>query len=637
MRQIVVISLLAACGSPGPGQYELIASETREACAEHNEQKMALFGDLHVHTALSFDAWTESVRAGPEEAYGFARGAEIKLPPLDEAGEGTRRLKLPAALDFAAVTDHAEFFGEVQTCLDPDATGYDSADCATYRMGNNLSTVAMGMILAESVPVHPAFCDAACLARATSVWSRIKEATEAAYDRSSACRFTSLHGYEYTAATGVSNLHRNVIFRNAEVPVPISYLDQPEPQGLWRELAEGCNDSGSGCEALIIPHNSNLSNGKMFLVEHPQGSSPETQAELDRLRQRMERSMEIFQHKGDMECMNGIGSILGAEDEFCDFEKAMPPDSEDCGEGVGQFGMTGGGCTAGRDYLRGALVEGMKQAEISGVNPLKLGVIASTDTHNASPGHVSERAWKGHTGRVEWSPEARLGGEESLTTSAWRSTGGGLVGVWAYENSRDAVFEALQRRESWGTSGPRISLRFFGGWDLSETGCDDPDMVQSAYEQGVPMGLDLPAPGWFDDKPRFLLSALRAPDLDGEDPVPLDRLQIIKLWIDESGSAQQKVIDVASSGGDFSTDPASCESRGRGADSLCGFFEDSAFKPEQRAVYYARVLEHERCRWSQQDCLRLPEDERPEACVSEEVPKLIRERAWSSPIWWEGP
>ncbi|MBM66494.1 MAG: hypothetical protein CMH55_09700 [Myxococcales bacterium] len=636
MKRLLLALFFGGCAQP-LGQYDLVYSETRAVCAERSEEKIALFGDLHVHTALSFDAWTEHVRKGPEDAYAFAQGASITLPPLDENGEGTRQLQLPAPLDFAAVTDHAEFFGEVQTCLDPAATGYETADCATYRQGTNLSTMTLGMILAEVVPAHPAFCDAACLARSTSVWDRIQAATEAAYDRSSACRFTSFHGYEYTAATGVSNLHRNVIFRNGTTPSPITYLDEPEPEGLWRALKTQCNEGIEGCEALVIPHNSNLSNGKMFRVEHPEGLSTTARAQANQLRQDMERSMEIFQHKGDMECMTGLGSILGAVDEQCGFEKALPQDSEDCGDGTGQFGMTGGGCTSVRDYLRGALIEGMQEAERSGVNPFKLGVIASTDTHNASPGHVSEKAWKGHTGRVEWSPEARLGGDESLTTSAWRSTGGGLVGVWAYENSRDAIFEALHRRESWGTSGPRISLRFFGGWDLPTDLCDDPDLVKTAYAQGVPMGMDLPAPGWLDGKPRFVVSALRAPDLEGEDPAPLERIQLVKLWIDGDGQAHQSVIDLAESGGDYRTDAETCEAQGRGADSLCGTFEDLDFEPSQRAVYYARILEHPRCRWSQQDCRRLAADARPEACHDPEVPKLIQERAWSSPIWWSSP
>ena len=292
--------------------------------------------------------------------------------------------------------------------------------------------------------------------------------------------------------------------------------------------------------------------------------------------------MEIFQHKGSMECMNAFRSTLGAEDEYCNFEKALPPESEDCGEGVGQFGITGGGCTTARDFLRGALIEGLHEQRRTGVNPFKLGVIASTDTHNATPGHVSEKAWKGHTGRVEWSPEARLGGHESLTTSPWRSSGGGLVGVWAYENSRDAIFEALHRRESWGTSGPRMSLRFFAGWDLAADLCGDPDLVESAYAHGVPMGMDLPQPGWLDGKPRFLVSALRAPDLDGEDPVPLERIQLVKLWVDAQGQAQQKIINLAESGGDYRTDPETCEAQGRGADSLCGLYEDVDFAPRNR-------------------------------------------------------
>ncbi len=636
MTRLICTCLLAAslvaCNDSAPAPEPWI--DAREPCADHNPLRNVYFGDLHVHTSNSFDASINDVRNTPEDAYRFARGEPVTLPPLSRDGEGTQTVRLDRPLDFAAVTDHAEYLAEVHVCTNPGNAAYDSDLCQGLRAGTTEALVQFGIGLSRSDPKRfDEICGADgidCLALAGEVWARQIAATEAAYDRTDACEFTAFIGYEWSAARQLSNLHRNIIFRSSQVPtIPISHYEEPEAAGLWARLRNDCIDDLKGCDVLSIPHNSNWSNGNLFNPQY--GDSPEDAAAAQ-LQSRMEPLMEVFQHKGDSECQNGVSGILGAPDEFCNFEKLRREPFDDCGDGVGGQGMVNGGCLSRRDFVRGALLRGIEQAEQIGINPLKLGIMASTDTHNGTPGMVKESGYPGHFGRREQDALARLTGS---VPAGPRNSPGGLIAVWAEENSREALFDAMKRREVYGTSGPRMVVRLFGGWNYADDLCKSPDLLKRAYAGGVPMGADLlPRPPSHDD-PKFIVSALKDPGTNDQPGTPLQRVQIIKGWLDSQGNQHIEVFDVAGEDTGASVDLDTCAPQGLGADSLCTVWQDPNFNPDESAFYYARVLENPVCRWSTRDCQSLAEDERPDVCDDPEMPKTIQERAWTSPIWYE--
>jgi hypothetical protein len=637
---VLSVSLLAtvgfaACAQPEPELPPVVYVEPRDPCSAHSPLRRAFFGDLHVHTGLSFDAYAFDVRVTPEEAYRFARGQEIALPPLDGKGEGTRRVRLGRALDFAAVTDHSEFLGEVQTCITPSAKGYGSATCQRYRQGGGQAISNLGFKLAiDDKQRFEDVCPpdgSGCAELLFATWQRLQAAAQGAYDKSSSCGFTSFVAYEYSGAPGLSTLHRNVIFRSDRVPLPVTHYEEPTPQGLWQALDGACRQARTGCDVLAIPHNSNESNGKMFRIEYPEGASLEEQKRLAQQRQSFEPVFEIYQHKGDSECKNGLSGVLGAPDEFCGFEKTLRKNVADCGEGTGTGGTARTGCQSRRDFVRYALLDGLREQQRIGVNPIPLGLIASTDTHNGSPGYVEESAFMGHRGLDDDTPEKLLG-SGGLTIGGMEFSPGGLVGVWAEENSRPALFDGLKRRETFGTSGPRITVRFFGGFDLPPDLCSDPALVEKGYQKGVPMGGTLTAGS--QSAPRFVVQAFRDPG-DGRKPgTPLQVVQIIKGTL-VAGSAQTKVFDVAGNRNNgAAVDVATCTLVGDGADSLCGTFTDPEFDKSQPAFYYVRVLENPSCRWNTQLCNALPAASRPAPCSDPEAPKTVQERAWASPIYY---
>ena len=533
---VTFVALIACCcwgcrNAPSPasdlGDTGDPPIDVREPCTEHNPLRNAYFGDLHIHTALSFDAWIWDLRTTPQDAYDFAKGEPITLPPLDENGEGTRTIRLERPLDFAVVTDHAEYLAEVQACTTEASPAYDTLDCLIFRQGNFLSTVIIAIQLSSVEPKRSRdICGpkgADCPALAESVWKRIQEAAEDAYDRSSECSFTTFVGYEYTGAPRISNMHRNVIFRNHKVPVrPISYIEQPALPGFWEELKRACLEDTNGCDVLAIPHNSNESSGNAFYVEAPGTGGLEEQRALASMRAEMEPLVEIFQHKGDSECRNGMYGITGQPDELCNFEKLRKPDAPDCMDGWGIGGQMRVGCVSRFNFIRFVLLEGLKEEERIGVNPYRLGIIASTDTHNASPGSVVEDGFVGHSATEDDTLEKRLAPDQVIHNP------GGLAGVWAEENARDAIFDALKRRETFGTSGPRMVVRFFGGWGYPGTLCSSSDFVKIGYETGVPMGGDLPAQPEGKSAPTFAVWAMREPDLGSRRGTPLQWIQIVK-------------------------------------------------------------------------------------------------------------
>jgi hydrogenase/urease accessory protein HupE len=620
----------AGCSKDTPATFE----ETRQPCAHHNPLKNAYFGDLHVHTSYSFDAYALDTRNTPADAYRFARGEAVSLPPLDADGKSTQSARLARALDFTAVTDHSEFLAEVETCVTPGSFAYDAQTCKNYRAG---SFLPFGVTLTDLYPSRiEDICGldgTACRDLALQVWERMKQAAEDVYDRTASCSFTSFIAYEYTAVPFLSNMHRNVIFKNERVPFPISYYEEHTPQALWKELKATCIDAGTGCDVLAIPHNSNLSNGNLFAIEKPEEGT--TEAEQAALRAELEPLVEIYQHKGDSECSNGLQGPLGIPDELCDFEKLQPAPAHDCAEegssAVG--GQAGRGCVSQRDFVRSALLLGLQEEERLGVNPYQMGIIASTDTHNGTPGHTDEASYVGHFGKHESVVAGRLQ-DLRYDQGGVRFSGGGLTGVWAEENSRPSLFDAMRKKETFGTSGTRLTVRFFGGWSYSPNLCGDAEMLKKAYAQGVPMGgllVDAPAGS---AAPTFLVSALRDPGDEVNPGVPLARMQVIKGFI-EGKEPKLQVFEIAGKVDNGATvDENTCQPKGAGADALCTVWTDPAFQPGQRAFYYVRVLENPTCRWHARQCLALAPEMRPASCSDPSLPKVIHERAWTSPIWY---
>ncbi len=617
-----------------PAQAADLAS--REPCAHHDPLRQVFFGDLHTHTAFSLDALGRGGFQTPDDAYRFARGEEIGLSPVDAEGRPTRTARLERPLDFAAVTDHSEWLGEVAVCTDPASPAWDTPACRGLRPGGAAEDRAAWQAdrLAGRGPTVCGDDGSRCRDGLLTAWEATREAAERHYDRSSDCAFTTFHAWEYTRAPGRSKVHRNVILRNEIAPeLPISWIDADRPRDLWTRLKARCNDTGTGCEALTIPHNPNISNGQMFTLDW--GGLPlDEQRARAALRTEMEPLVEMMQAKGESECRRGMWNVVGGEDELCDFEKVRYVDGErppDCEDGTGEGGLRGEGCQSRLDFVRYALIEGIAQEERIGVNPIQLGLIGSTDGHNGLPGDTDEFDYQGHNSNVDSDLEKRL------TTDAYAPhplrNPGGLVGVWAEENSRDSLFDAMQRRETFGTSGVRIQARLFGGWDLPDL-CASSDMIAEAYEAGVPMGSVLPDRGGAE-APSFFVTALADPGTDAYPGTPLQRIQVVKGWVGDDGLFHEAIHDVAGdadNGADVSRN--TCERSGTGAASLCAVWTDPDFDPTRPAVYYARVLENPSCRWNALQCAALPENERPAACGDAELPWRIQERAWTSPVWY---
>ena len=620
-----------------------------ESCRIREALRNAYFGDLHVHTGLSSDAWNYDVRIGPREAYAYAFGRPIRLPPNDEKGRGKRIAQIDRPLDFAAVTDHAEFLGERILCEDRDSPAFESETCARIRAAKTPLDSPLTFKIAWPWPSHDEdVCGEnglRCERASLSAWNEIIDAAEEWNDESDACERTTFIAFEYSSLRLGSNLHRNVIFRNhVTLSRPISYMEVQREWELWRLLEAACIHSGRGCDALSIPHNSNISNGRMFSIDYPSTATLEEEIQRARLRARMEPVAEIMQHKGDSECRIQMAGILGEADEFCAFEKfenfrhldadGRAEEPSICwdfmADSIPKLGP--GACINHRNYLRYVLTEGLAEEKRLGINPFKLGLMASTDTHNGMAGGVTERDWPGHLGVADAELASRLI-EESGGMGNLSSNPGGLVGVWAPENSREAIFLAIRKREVFGTSGPRIQPRFFGGWGYPEELCASPERVAEADRGGIPMGGDLPPPP-ASGVPVFAAFALADPGIATAPGADLDRIQIIKGWVDDEGGLHQRVFDVVGGDHDASVDPNTCEQHGHGARQLCSVWRDPEFDPNRRAVYYARVLEVPSCRYSALDCASLPPEERPSGCAHNIMQQVQQERAWTSPIWY---
>ena len=601
-----------------------------------SSSRVPLFGDLHVHTTYSFDAYIFGTLATPDDAYEFAKGKSIKHP----AGFD---VSLDRPLDFYGVTDHGTFLGQVAEAATPGTPYYDAPSSVQVNDINspenlNISTIprrteAFGGFLVNTITaLRERKLDIQYL---DSVSRRAWADTVAAAERhNDPGNFTTFIAYEYTASTAdMGNLHRNVIFKgngNRIPSVPYSRANSNDPEGLWKWMDRIRED---GIESLAIPHNSNGSDGFMFALKDSYGN-PLTK-EYAELRMRNEPIVEITQVKGTSD----THPALSTNDEWADFE-IMPfkVATQSYSEPKGS-------------YVRDALLEGIKMEEKEGFNPYKFGFIGSSDTHTAASSQEEDNFFAkiglldssaALRGSIPMTDPAILETDQSLTevdgkkymnSSAITWGASGLAGVWAETNTRDSIYDAFRRKESFATSGPRMTIRFFAGFNLDQSKINDADLIEHLYANAKTMGADLDGIG--QQTPSFFVWAVR-----DAYTAPLQRVQIIKGYVDASGQPHEQVFDVACSDGgvpdlnsfrcpdnNAKVDISSCAfSQDVGAVELKTFWSDPTFEVDQRAFYYVRALENPTCRWSTWDAVRNNVEPRPD------MPKTIQERVWSSPI-----
>jgi len=574
-----------------------------------NPENNAYFGDVHVHTGWSFDALTNGSKTTPTDAYAWAQGRPI-------TGSGGPEMQIQTPLDFYMVSDHAEYMGVFNEMQNPKsplskteiAKGVNSPD-ANVR----LQTFARILRDMSEGKRDPQLSDPA-LAR--TVWTKIVKAADANYIPG---KFTTFAGFEWTSNPQKRNLHRVVVFRDtAHLPdLVLSALDSDNPENLWKWMEA---QRAEGSTLLAIPHNGNASDGRMFETVKFDGKPID--AAYNKTRAENEPLYEITQIKGTSE----THPDLSPTDEFAGFEQwdyTLSADFERPSHRKGSF-------------IRQALLEGLSQAAAGAGNPFKYGFIGDTDTHNAAASHEEYN----FTGKFafENNPKERLTGVPGSPAGQIQQiqefSSAGLAGVWAPQNTREAIYDAMLRKETFATSGTMIKLRFFGSFDYGTDDVDKPDFVKLAYEKGVPMGGDL-TPG-SGKAPTFLVMAMKDPKSGN-----LDRVQIVKGWLDAAGKQHEKIFDVVWSGdrkigADGKLPPVgnsvdlktATYTNDIGAQQLAIGWTDPEFKADQRAFYYARVLEIPTPRWNTYDAVRMKMQ------PLTKVPTTIQERAWSSPIWY---
>jgi len=607
-----------------------------------NPDRNAYYGDLHVHTANSFDAYSFGTTATPEDAYRYARGEALKHPNGFEV-----RLQQP--LDFYAVTDHAMFMGLVKAGdVDPRFSQYPITEplhgINDEENKTEWSLPARGEAFGKMVPaviegVLNGSIDAELVdAISKSAWREAVDAADAAYRPG---EFTTFAAFEYTSSTDQrGNLHRNVIFRGSDrLPaLPFSRLNSQNPEGLWDwmdQLRE------QGIESLAIPHNSNGSNGAMFMLTDWAGNPIDD--DYARQRMRNEPLVEVTQVKGTSE----THPLLSKNDEWANFEISPYRVATKL------YSEPAGG------YVRDAYLRGLSIAAAGVANPYRFGLVGASDTHTGAA-YIEENNYHSKAGMLDGTAERRgsvpasflngilakwtdpgvvkkVDGKTYLEISSFEYwSASGVAAVWAEENTRDAIYDAFRRKETFATSGPRMALRFFASQTLDASVLERPDLVRQAYSNGVSMGGEMVAA---EQSPLFIGWAAR-----DSNSAPLQRLQLIKGWI-EDGEHRERVYDIACADG-LAVDPATHRCPDNGADvdlSDCSIpadvgaselkvgWRDPDFRPGQAAFYYLRVLENPTCRWSTWDALRAGVKPRSD------LPTTIQERAWSSPIWVGDP
>ncbi|MEH6591966.1 MAG: DUF3604 domain-containing protein [Halioglobus sp.] len=603
---------LAAC-SPveDPGLFPEFSASSAQAIPPKpntaaNPDRNLFWGDLHIHTGYSTDAYTMGVRTGPDDAYTFAKGGEIG----HGAGYGIR---LGRPLDFAAVTDHSEYLGVVRA-IDPDLPL--KARSLRQRLLNDgrlANTVMMLQTVVGFDLKNADTTDTAAISRAA--WQQTIASAER---HNSPGRFTAFIGYEWSSMPESRNLHRNVIYRSNVVPEqPFSSLDSQDPRDLWSALeAQRANNM----DVFAIPHNGNVSDGLMYDSVAYDGSAMDI--DYAQRRMRNEPLSEIFQVKGSSE----THPLLSPTDEFAGFEIYDTLLSQSQAQSA-----------AKGSYTRDALRLGLELSHGKGFNPYQFGVIGSSDGHNASA-PVEENNYHGKLPLLDGSAALRMGKATYLPNSmpgGVRWSAQGLAAVWAQENTRASLFDAMRRKETFATSGPRITVRFFAGLDYPQDLLQQENWIGRASATGVPMGGTLH--GSADtDTPRFILWAMRDPD-----GANLDRIQVVKGWVDKTGHAQEKIFNVAWSGQRLvnpedgtlpsvgnTVDIATATYRNTiGSAQLQASWRDPEFNAGVEAFYYARVIEIPTPRWTTFDAKTLN--------IAAPEPSSLRERAVTSAIWYQ--
>jgi hypothetical protein len=671
IQQTIEIDDIIATSNAGAlgGQRSLFESDTElldrnalsvpKAIQEKGfQERNAYFGDLHVHTAYSFDGYAFGTLATPRDAYRFAKGEPIKNP----AGFN---MQLTKPMDFYAVTDHAVFLGLLNAAADTSSDFSKNPFSEPFHDFNAPEKLGTDFLsITRRLSTFSSFIPSAIegisdgslnreevLGVVRSAWEDTVDAADQFNDPGN---FTTFAAYEYTTSSAdMGNLHRNVIFKETEnLPrEPFSRVHSPNPEDLWSWMDEL---RSKGVESLAIPHNSNASNGEMFKTTD-WNDNPFNEAYVQK-RLRNEPIVEITQIKGTSE----THPILSTRDEWAGFEIAPY-----------RVAATALSKVDG-SYARQAMLKGLTLEQQGIGNPYQFGLIGSTDTHSAASqndeaafvsklGILSSTAvQRGSTpisgiyGELTYyrykllatmfpSPAGKhnyvkINGDVYLSGTSPTYGASGLAAVWAEENTRESIYSALRRKEVFATSGPRLRIRLFAGYDFDQTMLTAPDGVEQAYGKGVSMGGTLLAQDAAPNvmgSPGFLVMATADPD-----SAPLQRLQIIKGWVDADGTTHEDVIDVAcADGAEVNPETNRCQDNGArvdisdcsitpevGTTELSTLWHDPNFKPDQRAFYYARVLENPTCRWSTWDAVRQGIAPRPDFMTT------IQERAWSSPI-----
>jgi hypothetical protein len=578
-----------------------------EAAVPENLLKDAYFGETHVHTSFSLDSFIGGNRIDPDMAYRFAKGEEFTV--------NGQKHRIGRPLDFVAVSDHAEFIGEMYSAQVKGATGYDNPMLEQLRNLKSVDEQRKWFVkyvvsnMRGEKPDHPPFY--AGIETSKSAWNDV--ILKAARDHYQPGRFTTLAGFEWTASKEAGNMHRNVLFRDLSVlpDVPLSALDTPDEEKLWAWMAE---QEKKGARLLAIPHNSNGSKGFMFRPTDNAGKP--LSAEYAKTRSHFERLIEMMQIKGNSE----VYRKFWPADEFADFENA---------DSVGTFS---GRVFRKDNFVRWSVIKGLDYQAKLGANPFQYGFTGGTDNHNGLPSDVAENDYVGSHGPADGTLKERRGGEIDGWIKGPDANPGSVAAVWATRNTRAAIWDAMAARESFVTSGPRIKVRVFAGADLAKP-TDAKSLVEQGYKAGVPMGGTLKA---LARAPTLTVWA--AKDADG---AYLDRIQIVKGWVNAKGEPQDKVYDVVWSGqrkpgangklppvGNTVDVKTAKYTNDIGAAELFGSWTDPEFDPKKPALYYLRVLEIPTPRWTTYDAVRnnLP--------LLASVPATVQERAWTSPIWY---
>jgi hypothetical protein len=590
--------------------------------AGRNFPTKVLWGDTHLHTNLSLDARAFGVMLGPEEAYRFARGEEVTT----SHGE---RIRLSRPLDWLVVSDHSDGMGAMKEIVAGNPMLMRNPLLQDWHnrlnQGGETALLTTMEVIETFAGVREQKLPDVVLSEdfARTIWDSYLDTAEQYNDPG---RFTTIIGYEWTSTPKGLNLHRNVLYRGdadaARQMLPYTTAESFNPEDLWKWMAR--YEEKTGSQVLTLAHNGNLSNGIMFPEINPETGKPLTKAYAEE-RIRWEPLYEVTQIKGDGEAH----PYLSPNDEFAGYElweKGGLGSPEPKKPEMLQY-----------EYAREALKKGLKLEQKLGVNPYKFGMVGSTDSHTALATAEEENFFGKHSGK-EPKPErwSKLVGKMgAVTYYGWEQVSSGYAAVWATENTREAIFDAMERKEVYATTGPRMTVWFFGGWNFDAADAKARTPGQTGYAKGVSMGGDLSgAPE--GEAPSFMVAALKDA-YSGN----LDRIQIVKGWLDADGKTHEKVFDVVWSGDRRPGEDGKLPAVGNtvdvksatwtndiGAPELITVWKDPEFDSKQRAFYYARVIEIPTPRWTAYDAKRF------NVSMSKEVPMTTQERAYTSPIWY---